>query len=95
MIYCSIGSKILKNRIKNDPDGLKTRVDNDVNAEGCHDAIDGGGGDSSNEIITGSNQNHYSGDETLLSTFNEDEWIDIVKYVKEAVRNYNGTLNRE
>jgi len=88
----------LKDRITNDPDGLKTGVDyvsNDVNDKGCHNAIDGGGDDSSNEIISRSNEDHGSGTETLLSAFKEEEWIDIVKYVKESVRNYNGSLNRE
>jgi len=66
-----IDSKILKDRVKNDPDGDEVAASHDVPDQTCYQ-----GSDSA----------------TQLNTFNEDDWTEVVKYMREAVRNYSRPL---
>lgn len=43
----------------------------------------------SDAAVSGQTNNQDIDLAAMLNSFKEDDWMDIVKYVKEAVRNYN------
>ena len=43
----------------------------------------------SDAAVSGQTNNQDSDLAAMMNSFKEDDWMDTVKYVKEAVRNYN------
>ena len=72
----------MKDRIANDLDGV-VKV-----GEGSDDHIHEVAVDS-DAAVSGQTINQDSDLAAMMNSFKEDDWMDTVKYVKEAVRNYN------
>lgn len=61
--------------------GMKVEEGSDARTHGV--AVD------SDDAVSSQTNNQDNSSTAVLSSFLEDDWIDTVKYVKEAVRNYN------
>jgi hypothetical protein len=71
---------------------LKDRIANDLNGVV---KVDEGSDDRTHEVdaaVSGQTNDQDSDCATMLNSYKEDDWMDTVKYVKEAIRNYNRHL---
>ncbi len=72
----------MKDRIANDLDGVVKVGEGSDNR--IHEVAV-----NSDAAVSGQTNNQDSDLAAMLNSFKEDDWMDSVKYVKEAVRNYN------